>query len=277
MEAHLDIAGVGKRFRQTVVLDDLSLAMRKGEFVSLLGPSGCGKTTLLRILAGLLRPDGGKVRLAGQEIDRLPPHRRNIGVVFQNYALFPHLTVFDNVAFGLKARGTPKAEIAPRLTRMLEMVRLAPMASRAISQLSGGQQQRVAMARALAVNPELILLDEPLSALDRKLRETMQVELRQLLHEFGMTAIFVTHDQEEALALSDRIAVMRAGHVEQLGTPEALYDQPATRFVADFIGTTNLLSGTVESLVERAAWRRVNAPREWLQASGFAPKAPQVG
>ncbi|GGJ17818.1 ABC transporter ATP-binding protein [Neoroseomonas lacus] len=245
MEAHLDIAGVGKRFRQTVVLEDLSLAMRKGEFVSLLGPSGCGKTTLLRILAGLLSPDGGRLHLAGRDIGRLPPHRRNIGVVFQNYALFPHLTVFDNVAFGLRARGTPREEIAPRVRRLLDMVRLGPMASRAIAQLSGGQQQRVAMARALAVNPELILLDEPLSALDRKLRETMQVELRQLLRELGMTAVFVTHDQEEALALSDRIAVMNAGRIEQLATPAEIYARPASPFVLDFVGQSTALHGEV--------------------------------
>jgi len=245
MAAHLDITGVSKRFRQSMVLDDLSLAMGEGEFVSLLGPSGCGKTTLLRILAGLLRADAGKVALAGQDLGPLPPHRRNIGVVFQNYALFPHLTVAENVAFGLKARGTPRGDIGPRVMRLLEMVRLAPLASRAIAQLSGGQQQRVAMARALAVNPQLILLDEPLSALDRKLRETMQVELRRLLRELGMTAIFVTHDQEEALALSDRIAVMNAGRIEQLATPAEIYARPASPFVLDFVGQSTALHGRV--------------------------------
>ncbi|MGG5822860.1 ABC transporter ATP-binding protein [Falsiroseomonas sp. HW251] len=245
MSAHLVVNGVSKRFRSTTVLDDLSLAVGKGEFVSLLGPSGCGKTTLLRILAGLLEPDGGTVRLAGQDMGRLPPHRRNVGVVFQNYALFPHLTVAENVAFGLKARRAPKAEIGPRVATLLEMVQLGSLASRAIAQLSGGQQQRVAMARALAVNPELILLDEPLSALDRKLRETMQVELRRLLRELGMTAIFVTHDQEEALALSDRIAVMNTGRIEHLGTPAEIYARPATPFVLDFVGQSTALTGEV--------------------------------
>ena len=263
--AHLEITRVSKRFRQHTVLDELSLAMGQGEFVSLLGPSGCGKTTLLRILAGLLAPDGGRVRLAGQELGPLPPHRRNVGVVFQNYALFPHLTVAENVAFGLRARRMPKAEIAPRVQRLLEMVQLGPMASRAIAQLSGGQQQRVAMARALAVNPELILLDEPLSALDRKLRETMQVELRRLLRELGMTAIFVTHDQEEALALSDRIAVMNEGRIEQLATPAEIYARPATPFVLDFVGQSTALQGEVLEAVEgmltvRTAFGELRAP-----------------
>ncbi|MBE9607306.1 ABC transporter ATP-binding protein [Acetobacteraceae bacterium H6797] len=246
MSGHLDIKGVSRRFKLTTVLDDLSLSMGKGEFLSLLGPSGCGKTTLLRILAGLLAPDRGSVTLAGRDMGRLPPHKRDVGVVFQNYALFPHLTVAENVAFGLKARGKPKAEIAEAVTRLLAMVQLGHLADRAIPQLSGGQQQRVAMARALAVNPQLILLDEPLSALDRKLRESMQVELRRLLRELGMTAIFVTHDQEEALALSDRIAVMNAGRIEQLATPEEIYARPATPFVLDFVGQSTAFHGVVE-------------------------------
>ncbi|MCQ4162535.1 ABC transporter ATP-binding protein [Roseomonas sp. GC11] len=250
MGAHLDIRGVSKRFRQSTVLDDLSLSVGQGEFLSLLGPSGCGKTTLLRILAGLLAPDAGRVTLAGQDLGRLPAHRRNVGVVFQNYALFPHLTVAGNVGFGLRARGVARAQIEARVSELLEMVRLAPLAGRAITQLSGGQQQRVAMARALAVNPALILLDEPLSALDRKLRETMQVELRALLRQLGMTAIFVTHDQEEALALSDRIAVMNAGRIEQLATPEDIYSRPATPFVLDFVGQSTLLHGVVVEAAE---------------------------
>ena len=245
MSTHLEIAGVTKRFRRAVVLDDLSLSVGEGEFLSLLGPSGCGKTTLLRILAGLLAPDAGRVRLAGRDLSAVAPHRRNVGVVFQNYALFPHLTVTENVAFGLRARGRPKAEIVPAVARLLDMVRLSHLAGRAIGQLSGGQQQRVAMARALATKPDLILLDEPLSALDRKLRETMQVELRQLLRELGMTAIFVTHDQEEALALSDRIAVMNAGRIEQLDTPRAVYARPTTPFVLDFVGQSTVIPGIV--------------------------------
>ncbi|MBN8903459.1 MAG: ABC transporter ATP-binding protein, partial [Rhodospirillales bacterium] len=195
--AYLQIDRVAKRFGRATVLDALSLDVAEGEFISLLGPSGCGKTTLLRILAGLLTADAGRVTLAGRELGRLPPHKRNVGVVFQNYALFPHLTVAENIGFGLRARRVPKAEASQRVARGLEMIRLAHLADRPVTQLSGGQQQRVAMARALAVNPALILLDEPLSALDRKLRETMQVELRTLLRALRMTAIFVTHDQEE--------------------------------------------------------------------------------
>ncbi len=229
-----------------VVLDDIALSVGKGEFVSLLGPSGCGKTTLLRILAGLLAPDRGRIILGGRDLGRLPPHRRKVGVVFQNYALFPHLTVSENVAFGLRARGVPKARIAPRVSELLAMVQLGPLAGRPIAQLSGGQQQRVAIARALAVSPDLVLLDEPLSALDRKLRETMQVELRSLLRQLGMTAIFVTHDQEEALALSDRIAVMNTGRIEQLAVPQTIYDRPATPFVLDFVGQATVLHGEVE-------------------------------
>ena len=243
--AHLDIEGVDKRFRQTTVLDGITLGVARGEFVSLLGPSGCGKTTLLRILAGLLAADQGRIRLGGQDLSRLPPHRRNVGVVFQNYALFPHLTVAENVAFGLRARRRPRDGIAPRVAELLALVQLGHLSGRSVAQLSGGQQQRVAIARALATGPDLLLLDEPLSALDRKLRETMQVELRGLLRQLGMTAVFVTHDQEEALALSDRVAVMNAGRIEQLAPPEIIYARPATPFVRDFVGQATLLHGTV--------------------------------
>ncbi len=243
--AHLDIAGVGKRFRQTTVLDGITLGVARGEFVSLLGPSGCGKTTLLRILAGLLAADHGRITLGGQDLSRLPPHRRNVGVVFQSYALFPHLTVAENVAFGLRARRRPRDGIAPRVAELLTLVQLGHLSGRSVAQLSGGQQQRVAIARALATDPDLLLLDEPLSALDRKLRETMQVELRGLLRQLGMTAVFVTHDQEEALALSDRVAVMNAGRIEQLAPPEVIYARPLTPFVRDFVGQATLLHGTV--------------------------------
>jgi putative spermidine/putrescine transport system ATP-binding protein len=271
--AYLDIARVGRRFGGTTVLDDLSLAVAQGEFVSLLGPSGCGKTTLLRIVAGLLAADTGRVSLAGRELGRLPPHRRNVGVVFQSYALFPHLSVAGNIAFGLRARRMANAEVAAQVSRSLDMIRLSHLADRPVAQLSGGQQQRVALARALAVNPALILLDEPLSALDRKLREAMQVELRRLLRSLGMTAVFVTHDQEEALALSDRIAVMNAGRIEQLGTPRDIYARPATPFVLDFVGLSTALSGTVvrcdggECEVQTAAGA-VRAPGD------FMPGAP---
>ncbi len=213
--AYLDVVDVAKWFRATPVLQGLGLQVRAGEFVSLLGPSGCGKTTLLRIVAGLLAADRGRVILDGADITRVPAHQRNVGVVFQSYALFPHLSVAENVAFGLKARGTPAAEIGATVGRVLALVRLADHAERSIFALSGGQQQRIAVARALAVRPKLLLLDEPLSALDRKLRETMRMELQHLLRDLGITAIFVTHDQDEALVMSDRIAVMNAGRIEQ--------------------------------------------------------------
>jgi len=243
--AYLDVAGVDKRFRDTVVIEGLDLGVGAGEFVSLLGPSGCGKTTLLRIIAGLLAPDRGAVRLDGRDLTRLPAHKRNVGVVFQNYALFPHLTVADNVAFGLRARRRPRAEPAEAVTRALALVQLGDYAARPIGALSGGQQQRVAVARALAVAPGLLLLDEPLSALDRKLRETMQIELRHLLRGLGITAIFVTHDQDEALVMSDRIAVMNAGRIEQLGAPAEVYHRPATPFVLDFVGMSSRFHGEV--------------------------------
>ena len=217
----------------------------RGEFVSLLGPSGCGKTTLLRIVAGLLGVDRGSVKLDGQDITALPPHKRDVGVVFQNYALFPHLSVAENVAFGLKARGRGAGETREAVARFLDLVHLADFADRSVRALSGGQQQRVAVARALAVRPKLLLLDEPFSALDRKLRETMQIDLRRLLRELGTTSVFVTHDQDEALTMSDRIAVMNRGAIEQLDTPEAIYRRPATAFALEFVGLSSRLAGTV--------------------------------
>jgi putative spermidine/putrescine transport system ATP-binding protein len=244
-DAYLDIAGVSKHFRATRVLAALDLTVARGELLSLLGPSGCGKTTLLRILAGLTPPDTGRIRLGGRDLGRIPAHKRNVGVVFQSYALFPHLTVADNIAFGLRAKRTPRGEIAARVAQSLAMIRLEALAERPIAALSGGQQQRIAVARALAVTPDLILLDEPLSALDRKLREVMQVELRRLLRDLGMTAIFVTHDQDEALVLSDRIAVMNEGRIEQIDVPERIYARPATPFVLDFVGTSARLRGKV--------------------------------
>ncbi len=245
LPGHLVVSGTSKRFGAAVVLDDLSLSVAKGEFVSLLGPSGCGKTTLLRCVAGLLRPDAGRITVAGQDITRLPAHKRNVGVVFQNYALFPHLTVAENIGFGLRAQGVPRAEAAPRIAEALALVRMAEHAEKPVTALSGGQQQRVAVARALVVRPSLLLLDEPFSALDRKLRETMQVELKHLLREVGITAIFVTHDQEEALVVSDRIAVMNAGRIEQLADPATLYGRPASLYVLDFVGQSTRLAGTV--------------------------------
>jgi putative spermidine/putrescine transport system ATP-binding protein len=230
------------------VVDGLDLSISAGEFVSLLGPSGCGKTTLLRIIAGLSPCDAGRVLVGGTDVTDMPAHQRNIGVVFQSYALFPHLTVGENIAFGLKARGTPKGEIANATAAALKSVQLSALADRPISALSGGQQQRVAVARAIATRPRLILLDEPLSALDRKLRETMQIELRQMLRDAGMTAIFVTHDQEEALVMSDRIAVMNRGAIEQLDVPERIYARPRTPFALNFVGLSSQLQGRVKSM-----------------------------
>ncbi|CAN5743141.1 ABC transporter ATP-binding protein [soil metagenome] len=241
----LNVTGIVKRFGGQAVVDGLDLAVESGEFVSLLGPSGCGKTTLLRIIAGLSDCDSGRVVVGDLDVTALPAHKRNIGVVFQSYALFPHLTVGENIAFGLKARGTPKHEIAGSVTQALKSVQLSALADRPISALSGGQQQRVAVARAIAVRPRLILLDEPLSALDRKLRETMQIELRQMLRDAGMTAIFVTHDQEEALVMSDRIAVMNRGRIEQLDVPERIYAAPRTEFALNFVGLSSQWQGHI--------------------------------
>ena len=241
----LDIAGAEKSFGAALVLGGVDLAVDRGEFVSLLGPSGCGKTTLLRIVAGLLAPDRGTVRLDGEDVTRRPPHRRDVGVVFQNYALFPHLTVAENVAFGLAARRTDRSTIRATVDRFLDLVHLGDFADRSVKMLSGGQQQRVAVARALAVGPKLLLLDEPFSALDRKLRETMQIELKRLLRDLGTTAIFVTHDQDEALTMSDRIAVMNRGQIEQLGDPTTIYRRPATAFALAFVGLSSRLTGTV--------------------------------
>jgi len=247
IKAHLAVRGASKRFGPATVLDDLSIGVAQGEFVSLLGPSGCGKTTLLRCIAGLLRLDAGSIAVAGRDISALPAHKRNVGVVFQNYALFPHLTVAENIGFGLRAQGVGAAEAAPRIAEALALVRMSEFAARPVTALSGGQQQRVAVARALVVRPTLLLLDEPFSALDRKLRETMQVELKHLLREVGITAIFVTHDQEEALVVSDRIAVMRDGRIEQLADPATLYQQPASLYVLEFVGQSMRLGGTVRA------------------------------
>ena len=242
---YLVVNGADKRFGAATVLRDLSLSVAQGEFVSLLGPSGCGKTTLLRCIAGLLHPDRGQITVGGRDITALAAHQRNVGVVFQNYALFPHLTVAENIAFGLRARGISKAEAGPRVAEALALVRMEAHGEKPVTALSGGQQQRVAVARALVVRPSLLLLDEPFSALDRKLRETMQVELKQLLREVGITAIFVTHDQEEALVVSDRVAVMNAGQIEQLTDPVTLYHAPASLYVLDFVGQSTKLSGKV--------------------------------
>ncbi|MFN5569211.1 MAG: ABC transporter ATP-binding protein [Bradyrhizobium sp.] len=242
---HLVISAVSKRFGAATVLDRVDLTIRRGELVTLLGPSGCGKTTLLRAIAGLSPPDTGTIALAGRDVTHVPPHRRNVGVVFQSYALFPHLTVAGNVAFGLKVRGAPKAEIDRAVQRALALVKLGHLGGRRISALSGGQQQRVALARAIAVEPDVLLFDEALSALDRKLREEMQIELRRLLQDVKATAIFVTHDQDEALTMSDRVAVMNKGRIEQLAAPRELYARPASLFALNFVGLSTRIAGQV--------------------------------
>src|SRR5580704_2443468 len=242
---HLVVRQVSKRFGAAHVLDRVDLTIAQGELVTLLGPSGCGKTTLLRMIAGLESPDFGAIELAGRDITRVPPHRRNVGVVFQSYALFPHLTVYGNVAFGLKVRGRTRAQIDAAVDRALSMVHLEHLGVRRIGALSGGQQQRVALARAIAVEPDVLLFDEALSALDRKLREEMQVELRRLLQDVGATAIFVTHDQDEALTMSDRVAVMNKGRIEQLAAPRELYARPASLFALNFVGLSTRISGVV--------------------------------
>jgi putative spermidine/putrescine transport system ATP-binding protein len=257
---YLELAGLSKAFQGNVVLDAFSLAMAKGEFITLLGPSGCGKTTLLRLVAGLLRPDAGTVRVDGRDLTGLPAHKRNVGIVFQSYALFPHLDVRGNIAFGLRAKGAPPGEIERAVAEALRLVRLEDFGARAVKQLSGGQQQRVSLARAMVTRPAVMLLDEPFSALDRKLRETMQIETRQILRRIGATAIFVTHDQEEALVLSDRVVVMNQGRVEQIGDPKTVYAKPATAFVLNFVGQALRLHGIVEGPAVRTAVGVVRIP-----------------
>jgi ABC-type Fe3+/spermidine/putrescine transport system ATPase subunit len=237
----VELRAVTKRFDDVVAVDDLDLDVREGEFLSLLGPSGCGKTTTLRLIAGFEQPDEGEIRIAGRDVAGLPPYRRDVNTVFQSYALFPHLSVLDNVAYGLKQGRIGRARRHQRAQELLDVVHLPDVGARKPRQLSGGQQQRVALARALAKGPEVLLLDEPLGALDLKLRKEMQVFLKTLHRELGTTFVYVTHDQEEALAMSDRVAVMSRGRIEQIAVPREIYDAPATRFVADFIGETNFI------------------------------------
>jgi spermidine/putrescine transport system ATP-binding protein len=243
-----ELQNVTKRFGEVIAVDAVSLSIRKGEFLTLLGPSGCGKTTLLRMLAGFEAPDSGRVLLGGRDVTEVPPYRRDVTTVFQHYALFPHMNVFENVAFGLERRRLSREQIESRAARALEMVRMSGLELRQPSELSGGQQQRVALARALVLEPRVLLLDEPLAALDLKLRKEMQLELKDLQRRLAISFIYVTHDQEEALTMSDRIAVMNTGHIEQLGRAEEIYERPSTEFVAGFIGASNILEGRVESV-----------------------------
>jgi putative spermidine/putrescine transport system ATP-binding protein len=244
--ADVQLSSISKQYGSMHAVKDITFHIREGELLSLLGPSGCGKTTLLRMIAGFIQPTSGEIYVGGKRIDQVPPYRRDIGMVFQSYALFPHMTVAENVEFGLKMRKTSPAVAKQRIAEALAMVKLSGLETRLPRELSGGQQQRVAVARALAIRPKVLLLDEPLSNLDAKLRVETRVELRRIQKETNITTIFVTHDQEEALIVSDRIAVMRSGVIEQAGMPNEIYDQPATRFVADFIGRTNFLQGDIK-------------------------------
>ena len=254
VEIAVDVRSAVKRYGDFTALKKISLSIQDNEFFTLLGPSGCGKTTLLRIIAGFEDVTEGGIMLFGDKIETLPPHKRPVNTVFQNYALFPHMSVLDNVGFGLEMLGKSVPEARKRAAEMLELVQLSQFAQRKPAQLSGGQQQRVALARALAPSPKVLLLDEPLSALDMKLRKAMQIELKHIQRETGITFIFVTHDQEESLTMSDRIAVMSAGELQQLGAPREIYEHPRNMFVADFIGDTNLLEVSVEKIVEGRAY-----------------------
>jgi putative spermidine/putrescine transport system ATP-binding protein len=263
----VEFIDVEKMYGSFQAVRRLNLSIGRGEFVTFLGPSGSGKTTTLNMLAGFERPSQGVITLDGKSVDRLPPYERNIGMVFQNYALFPHMSVADNVAFPLSVRKVPKAEIGPRVVRALEMVQLDRFKDRKPAQLSGGQQQRVALARALVFQPTLVLMDEPLGALDKKLREHMQIELKQIHEMLGVTIIYVTHDQSEALTMSDRVAIFESGAIVQIGTPDGLYNEPATAFVASFIGENNALDGIVESV---GGGRCVVAMPKGLKATALA-------
>ncbi len=268
MAGEVRVERVSRNFGTVQALVEVSLEIRQGEFFTLLGPSGCGKTTLLRIIAGFTKPDSGMVWIGDVRLDALPAHRRDIGMVFQNYAIFPHLTVFDNVAYGLRARRVPDADIRRRVEEALRLVHLEAQATRMPHQLSGGQQQRVATARALVIQPRILLMDEPLSNLDAKLRVEMRTEIRRLQRDLGITTIYVTHDQEEALAISERLAVMNAGRVEQVGLPWDVYQAPGSAFVAQFIGASNALSG-----------RLVGTEGEWarVEIGGWIVRARRAG
>jgi spermidine/putrescine transport system ATP-binding protein len=255
--AAIELDGVARRFGEVVAVRDVSLTIREGEFFSLLGPSGCGKTTLLRMVAGFEWPDAGRILLQGEDMTRRPPNKRAVNTVFQSYELFPHMSVAENVAYGLRVRRVPKAERAQRVSEMLGIVGVGGFDGRRADQLSGGQKQRVALARALINQPRVLLLDEPLSALDVKLRKRMQLELKAIQHRLGTTFIYVTHDQEEALFLSDRIGIMSDGELLQVGAPQDIYERPATRFVADFVGNLNEVEATIESVSDGRATCRL--------------------
>lgn len=265
----LTLDGVTHSYGAGLAVDSVTLEVKGGELIALLGPSGCGKTTLLRIVAGFIQQGSGKVIIGDRAVDTLPPNRREIGIVFQNYALFPHMSVAQNIAYGLAARGESRSVQAERVKEMLAIVQMGGFADRKPKQLSGGQQQRVALARALAMRPRILLLDEPFAALDKNLRLDMQIEIKRLQRQFALTAIMVTHDQDEAMAIADRIAVMRQGRIEQLGTPAQIYDEPATLFVNNFIGSSNLLAGRIEAPVDGGYRVALANGALWTVASKF--------
>jgi spermidine/putrescine transport system ATP-binding protein len=259
-DCDVELRDVTKRFDDVVAVDSVDLGIRRGEFLSLLGPSGCGKTTTLRLIAGFEQPDEGEILIGGEDVSGRPPYKREVNTVFQSYALFPHLSVLDNVGYGLKQRDVPKKAREEKAREALDLVRLPELAGRKPRQLSGGQQQRVALARALVMEPKVLLLDEPLGALDLKVRKQLQIELKRIQERVGITFVYVTHDQEEALAMSDRVAVMHEGRIEQLGIPREIYDSPATRFVADFIGETNFIRLNGKTVAVRPERIRVRRP-----------------
>ena len=268
-DAAVRFAGVSKRFGGVAALHEISFSIRRGEFMTLLGPSGCGKTTILNLIAGFFSPDGGEIRVDGELVNDVPTYKRQVGMMFQNYALFPHMSVAANIGYGLKARHLPKSEIDRRLRDVLSLVRLVGYEERRPRELSGGQQQRVALARALVINPKVLLLDEPFSALDKNLRASMQVELREIQRKLGVTTVFVTHDQSEALSLSDRLAVISEGRIRQLGTPEETYRQPSDRFVASFVGDTNVLRARIERIDATCAIVALGAARIRVAAASL--------
>jgi spermidine/putrescine transport system ATP-binding protein len=284
-EYDIRLIGLTKRFDDVVALDHVTLDIDRGHFFALLGPSGCGKTTTLRMIGGFEEPTEGRIELGGVDVAPLPPYKRDVNTVFQSYALFPHLSIFENVAFGLRRRGMRGEELRGRVTEALELVGLAGLERRKPRQLSGGQQQRIALARALVNRPRVLLLDEPLGALDLKLRKEMQLELKRIQHEVGITFVHVTHDQEEAMTMADRIVIMNGGHIEQLGTPSDLYERPRTPFVAGFLGVSNLLEGTVSGFdrVKLSDGTEVQVQREALSGRsgivqiGVRPEKIRIG
>lgn len=278
----LALKGISKRFGNTSVLSDLSLNVNRGELCCLLGPSGCGKTTTLNIISGFVEPDEGSIWISGENKTGTSPRHRNIGMVFQNYALFPHMDVFDNIAYGLRRRRWPYKKIEPKVAEVLALVRLSAFAHRRTHELSGGQQQRVALARALVIEPRLLLLDEPLSNLDARLRAFMRSEIKHIQRSLAMTTVYVTHDQEEAMSISDRIVILSKGQIEQIGSPREIYERPATRFVADFIGGVNLLSGRIAGNKLRLLGKDITLPAENIVKNGpvvcaLRPERLQIG